>query len=145
MPYLPSLQTACLAQSVERIHGKDEVAGSIPVTGIRHYAETTFLLTQFLLAASTRSPDFSNEKSALLRPARRHDKTIPQDDPSSLSNTTSNHHVNTPPIDKGTCHHRPTQRPVGVLRATRSLTLTALFLLTQKTHGLTLPARVCWR
>ena len=25
---------ACLAQSVEHIHGKDEVAGSIPVTGI---------------------------------------------------------------------------------------------------------------
>lgn len=72
MSYLPSLQIACLAQSVERIRGKDEVIGSIPVTGIRQrLAETTFHLTQFLLTAFTSSPDFSNEKSALLRPARR--------------------------------------------------------------------------
>ena len=32
-------------------------------------------LTKNHLAAFTRSPDFSNEKSALLRPARRHRKT----------------------------------------------------------------------
>lgn len=75
MSYLPSLQIACLAQSVERIRGKDEVIGSIPVTGIRQrLAEATFHLT-LPPTAFTSSPDFSNEKSALLRPARRHCKT----------------------------------------------------------------------
>lgn len=39
MTYDRLVKSAGLAQSVERIHGKDEVAGSIPATSIRKKGE----------------------------------------------------------------------------------------------------------